>query len=198
MEFEMMLELFEFAQIMRIPRINRERRIRKSSREREPLPLLSEHVITRRHDSFHYSELSITCHDSEGTGSSLRVDGKETKRGVRNAGRSEFSLLRVNGSALAASLPTLLLFISASCASADRFSLPPQPPPKRAGPVRNPCRHCVQDGFVEFFHVEDPESVVRNALMAFAGVAGIGAGLAFLIRGMWWARLPLRDSGGSG
>ncbi|KAG5842744.1 hypothetical protein ANANG_G00180970 [Anguilla anguilla] len=38
------------------------------------------------------------------------------------------------------------------------------------------------DGFVEFFHVEDPESVVRNALMAFAGVAGIGAGLAFLIR----------------
>ncbi|XP_036371839.1 induced myeloid leukemia cell differentiation protein Mcl-1 homolog [Megalops cyprinoides] len=38
------------------------------------------------------------------------------------------------------------------------------------------------DGFVEFFHVEDPESVVRNALMAFAGVAGIGAGIAFLIR----------------
>ncbi|KAI1902313.1 hypothetical protein AGOR_G00043480 [Albula goreensis] len=38
------------------------------------------------------------------------------------------------------------------------------------------------DGFVEFFHVEDPESVVRNALMAFAGVASIGAGLAFLIR----------------
>ncbi|XP_036394903.1 induced myeloid leukemia cell differentiation protein Mcl-1b [Megalops cyprinoides] len=38
------------------------------------------------------------------------------------------------------------------------------------------------EGFVEFFHVEDPESVVRNALMAIAGVAGIGAGLAFLIR----------------
>ncbi|KAJ8354622.1 hypothetical protein SKAU_G00221890 [Synaphobranchus kaupii] len=38
------------------------------------------------------------------------------------------------------------------------------------------------EGFVEFFHVEDPESVVRNALMAFAGVAGIGAGLAYLIR----------------
>ncbi|KAJ8383426.1 hypothetical protein AAFF_G00221260 [Aldrovandia affinis] len=38
------------------------------------------------------------------------------------------------------------------------------------------------DGFVDFFHVEDAESVVRNALMAFAGVAGIGAGLAFLIR----------------
>ncbi|XP_035282184.1 induced myeloid leukemia cell differentiation protein Mcl-1b [Anguilla anguilla] len=38
------------------------------------------------------------------------------------------------------------------------------------------------EGFVEFFHVEDPESVVRSALMAFAGVAGIGAGLAYLIR----------------
>ncbi|KAJ8267506.1 hypothetical protein COCON_G00126780 [Conger conger] len=38
------------------------------------------------------------------------------------------------------------------------------------------------DGFVEVFHVEDPESVVRNALMAFAGVAGLGAGLAYLIR----------------
>ncbi|KAI7798672.1 induced myeloid leukemia cell differentiation protein Mcl-1a [Triplophysa rosa] len=37
-------------------------------------------------------------------------------------------------------------------------------------------------GFVEFFRVEDVESVVRNALMAFAGVASIGAGLAFLIR----------------
>ncbi|MBN3323367.1 MCL1 protein, partial [Atractosteus spatula] len=38
------------------------------------------------------------------------------------------------------------------------------------------------DGFVEFFHVEDPESTIRNALMAFAGVAGLGAGLALLIR----------------
>nr|XP_046254254.1 induced myeloid leukemia cell differentiation protein Mcl-1b [Scatophagus argus] len=38
------------------------------------------------------------------------------------------------------------------------------------------------DGFVEFFRVADPESTVRNALMAFAGVAGIGATLALLIR----------------
>ncbi|XP_006641856.2 induced myeloid leukemia cell differentiation protein Mcl-1b [Lepisosteus oculatus] len=38
------------------------------------------------------------------------------------------------------------------------------------------------DGFVEFFRVEDPESTIRNALMAFAGVAGLGAGLALLIR----------------
>lgn len=38
------------------------------------------------------------------------------------------------------------------------------------------------DGFQEFFHVDDPESAVRNALMAFVGVAGLGAGLAFLIR----------------
>lgn len=37
-------------------------------------------------------------------------------------------------------------------------------------------------GFVEFFRVEDMESTVRNALMAFAGFAGIGAGLALLIR----------------
>ncbi|RXN22472.1 induced myeloid leukemia cell differentiation Mcl-1-like protein [Labeo rohita] len=37
-------------------------------------------------------------------------------------------------------------------------------------------------GFVEFFHVEDMESVVRNALMAVVGCAGIGAGLALLIR----------------
>ncbi|XP_051520074.1 induced myeloid leukemia cell differentiation protein Mcl-1a [Myxocyprinus asiaticus] len=37
-------------------------------------------------------------------------------------------------------------------------------------------------GFVEFFRVEDVESVVRNALMAIAGFAGISAGLAFLIR----------------
>ncbi|XP_076862727.1 induced myeloid leukemia cell differentiation protein Mcl-1a [Brachyhypopomus gauderio] len=38
------------------------------------------------------------------------------------------------------------------------------------------------DGFTEFFRVEDPESVVRNALMAVAGFAGLGAGLALLIR----------------
>ncbi|KAJ8287993.1 hypothetical protein COCON_G00006520 [Conger conger] len=38
------------------------------------------------------------------------------------------------------------------------------------------------EGFVEFFCVEDPESVVRCALMAFAGFAGIGAGLAYLVR----------------
>jgi len=38
------------------------------------------------------------------------------------------------------------------------------------------------EGFVEFFHVADPESAVRNTLMAFAGVAGIGATLALLIR----------------
>lgn len=41
---------------------------------------------------------------------------------------------------------------------------------------------CVlQDGFVEFFRVEDPESTVRNALMAVAGL-GIGACLLTLIR----------------
>uniref|UniRef100_A0A4W5QGT1 MCL1 apoptosis regulator, BCL2 family member b n=1 Tax=Hucho hucho TaxID=62062 RepID=A0A4W5QGT1_9TELE len=38
------------------------------------------------------------------------------------------------------------------------------------------------NGFVEFFHVQDPESSVRNTLLAFAGVAGIGATLAMLIR----------------
>ncbi|XP_028327022.1 induced myeloid leukemia cell differentiation protein Mcl-1b [Gouania willdenowi] len=38
------------------------------------------------------------------------------------------------------------------------------------------------DGFVDFFRVADPESTVRNTLMAFAGFAGIGATLAFLIR----------------
>ncbi|KAF7653845.1 hypothetical protein LDENG_00077510, partial [Lucifuga dentata] len=37
------------------------------------------------------------------------------------------------------------------------------------------------DGFVEFFRVADPESTVRNTLMAFAGFAGIGATLALLI-----------------
>ncbi|TWW79765.1 induced myeloid leukemia cell differentiation protein Mcl-1b [Takifugu flavidus] len=38
------------------------------------------------------------------------------------------------------------------------------------------------EGFVEFFQVSDPESSVRNMLMAFAGVAGLGATLALLIR----------------
>jgi len=38
------------------------------------------------------------------------------------------------------------------------------------------------EGFVEFFHIADPEASVRNTLMAFAGVAGIGATLALLIR----------------
>ncbi|KAL1772166.1 induced myeloid leukemia cell differentiation protein Mcl-1 isoform X1 [Sigmodon hispidus] len=38
------------------------------------------------------------------------------------------------------------------------------------------------DGFVEFFHVQDLEGGIRNVLLAFAGVAGIGAGLAYLIR----------------
>ncbi|XP_031723253.1 induced myeloid leukemia cell differentiation protein Mcl-1b isoform X1 [Anarrhichthys ocellatus] len=37
------------------------------------------------------------------------------------------------------------------------------------------------DGFVEFFRVADPESTVRNTLMAVAGFAGIGATLALLI-----------------
>jgi len=34
-----------------------------------------------------------------------------------------------------------------------------------------------QDGFVEFFQVAEPETTVRNTLMAFAGFAGIGAKL---------------------
>uniref|UniRef100_A0A4W5LQS1 MCL1 apoptosis regulator, BCL2 family member b n=1 Tax=Hucho hucho TaxID=62062 RepID=A0A4W5LQS1_9TELE len=38
------------------------------------------------------------------------------------------------------------------------------------------------NGFVDFFHVQDPESSVRNTLLAFAGFAGIGATLAMLIR----------------
>lgn len=38
------------------------------------------------------------------------------------------------------------------------------------------------DGFVEFFHEANPESAVMGALMTIAGMAGIGAGLAFLIR----------------
>ncbi|XP_028819423.1 induced myeloid leukemia cell differentiation protein Mcl-1 homolog [Denticeps clupeoides] len=37
-------------------------------------------------------------------------------------------------------------------------------------------------GFVDFFHVEDPETVVWNTLIAVAGFAGLGAGLALMIR----------------
>ncbi|XP_013911249.1 PREDICTED: induced myeloid leukemia cell differentiation protein Mcl-1 [Thamnophis sirtalis] len=38
------------------------------------------------------------------------------------------------------------------------------------------------EGFVKFFHVEDLEGSIRNILVAFAGVAGLGASLAYLIR----------------
>ncbi|XP_065516210.1 induced myeloid leukemia cell differentiation protein Mcl-1 [Lathamus discolor] len=38
------------------------------------------------------------------------------------------------------------------------------------------------EGFVDFFHVEDLESSIRNVLMVFAGVAGLGASLAYMIR----------------
>jgi len=38
------------------------------------------------------------------------------------------------------------------------------------------------NGFIEFFHVEDPEALVRNTLMAVVGFAGLGAGLALLTR----------------
>lgn len=40
----------------------------------------------------------------------------------------------------------------------------------------------IQDGFVEFFHVSDPESSVRTALTTIVTVAGIGAVLAYLTR----------------
>uniref|UniRef100_H2MLZ3 MCL1 apoptosis regulator, BCL2 family member b n=1 Tax=Oryzias latipes TaxID=8090 RepID=H2MLZ3_ORYLA len=36
------------------------------------------------------------------------------------------------------------------------------------------------DGFVEFFRVSDPETTVRNTLVAFLGIAGVGALLAQL------------------
>lgn len=42
--------------------------------------------------------------------------------------------------------------------------------------------HDAWDGFVKFFHVEDIEGGIRNVLMTFAGVAGLGAGLAYMIR----------------
>ncbi|XP_037226895.1 induced myeloid leukemia cell differentiation protein Mcl-1 [Falco biarmicus] len=38
------------------------------------------------------------------------------------------------------------------------------------------------DGFVDFFRVEDLEGSIRNILMVFAGVAGLGASLAYMIR----------------
>ncbi|NXD87524.1 MCL1 protein, partial [Halcyon senegalensis] len=38
------------------------------------------------------------------------------------------------------------------------------------------------EGFVDFFRVEDLEGSIKNLLMAFAGVAGLGASLAYLIR----------------
>ncbi|XP_028837776.1 induced myeloid leukemia cell differentiation protein Mcl-1b [Denticeps clupeoides] len=38
------------------------------------------------------------------------------------------------------------------------------------------------EGFVQFFHIEDPETTVRTALMKIVGVVGIGAGLAFLLK----------------
>ncbi|XP_007427996.1 induced myeloid leukemia cell differentiation protein Mcl-1 [Python bivittatus] len=42
--------------------------------------------------------------------------------------------------------------------------------------------HNAWEGFVKFFHVEDLEGSIRNILVAFASVAGIGASLAYLIR----------------
>ncbi|NWR81575.1 MCL1 protein, partial [Centropus unirufus] len=38
------------------------------------------------------------------------------------------------------------------------------------------------EGFVDFFQVEDFERSLRNILVAFAGVAGLGASLAYMIR----------------
>ncbi|KAG7336007.1 hypothetical protein KOW79_000700 [Hemibagrus wyckioides] len=38
------------------------------------------------------------------------------------------------------------------------------------------------NGFVEFFHIPDPESSVRTALTTFVTVAGIGAVLAYMTR----------------
>ncbi|KAK3572323.1 hypothetical protein QTP86_030215 [Hemibagrus guttatus] len=38
------------------------------------------------------------------------------------------------------------------------------------------------DGFVEFFHIPDPETSVRSALTTFVTVAGIGAVLAYMTR----------------
>ncbi|KAM7028957.1 induced myeloid leukemia cell differentiation protein Mcl-1 [Acridotheres tristis] len=38
------------------------------------------------------------------------------------------------------------------------------------------------EGFVDFFRVEDLEGSIRNVLMMFAGAAGLGASLAYMIR----------------
>ncbi|NWX93080.1 MCL1 protein, partial [Nothoprocta pentlandii] len=38
------------------------------------------------------------------------------------------------------------------------------------------------EGFVDFFQVEDLERSIRNVLVAFAGFAGLGASLAYMIR----------------
>ncbi|XP_036254011.1 induced myeloid leukemia cell differentiation protein Mcl-1 [Molothrus ater] len=38
------------------------------------------------------------------------------------------------------------------------------------------------EGFVDFFRVEDLEGTIRNVLVAFAGMAGLGASLAYMIR----------------
>ncbi|XP_075580450.1 induced myeloid leukemia cell differentiation protein Mcl-1 [Pelecanus crispus] len=38
------------------------------------------------------------------------------------------------------------------------------------------------EGFVDFFRVEDLEGSIRTVLMAFAGMAGLGASLAYMIR----------------
>ena len=43
------------------------------------------------------------------------------------------------------------------------------------------CNSSLQDGFVQFFRVSNPEATVRNTLLGLAGFAGIGA-LALLIR----------------
>lgn len=55
---------------------------------------------------------------------------------------------------------------------------------------------CVlQDGFVEFFHVQDTEAAVRNALMAIGSVATFGAALVYWIRWIKFFALLKKDSG---
>uniref|UniRef100_A0A2K5DMS4 Bcl-2 Bcl-2 homology region 1-3 domain-containing protein n=1 Tax=Aotus nancymaae TaxID=37293 RepID=A0A2K5DMS4_AOTNA len=49
-------------------------------------------------------------------------------------------------------------------------------------PLAESIRYSRWDGFVEFFRVEDLEGGIRNGLLAFAGVAGVGTDLAYLIR----------------
>lgn len=61
------------------------------------------------------------------------------------------------------------------------------PPPLPSCPRGVPGRALTfpslyQEGFVDFFRVEDLEGSIRNVLMAFAGVAGLGASLAYMIR----------------